>query len=53
MQKRPSLRVALVGAASCALFAASVQAQDVIKIGVNGVMSGDAASWGLVNKYCA
>lgn len=31
----------------------SVQAQDVLKIGVNGVMSGEAASWGLVNKYCA
>lgn len=28
-------------------------AQDVIKIGVLGVMSGPAASWGLVNRYCA
>jgi branched-chain amino acid transport system substrate-binding protein len=28
-------------------------AQDVLKIGVLGVMSGPAASWGLVNKYCA
>jgi branched-chain amino acid transport system substrate-binding protein len=27
--------------------------QPVLKIGVNGVMSGAAASWGLVNKYCA
>jgi branched-chain amino acid transport system substrate-binding protein len=27
--------------------------QDVLKIGVLGVMSGPAASWGLVNKYCA
>jgi branched-chain amino acid transport system substrate-binding protein len=27
-------------------------AQEVLKIGVNGVMSGAAASWGLVNKYC-
>lgn len=53
MDKRSSLRLALVGAASCALFAASVRAQDVIKIGVDGVMSGEAASWGLVNKYCA
>jgi len=25
----------------------------VLKIGVDGVMSGAAASWGLVNKYCA
>lgn len=31
----------------------SAQAQEVLKIGVNGVMSGEAASWGLVNKYCA
>ncbi|MBF6596219.1 MAG: ABC transporter substrate-binding protein [Thermaceae bacterium] len=27
--------------------------QPVLKIGVNGVMSGPAASWGLVNKYSA
>jgi branched-chain amino acid transport system substrate-binding protein len=25
----------------------------ILKIGVLGVMSGPAASWGLVNKYCA
>ena len=29
------------------------KAQDVLKIGVLGVMSGPAASWGLVNRYCA
>ena len=28
-------------------------AQPVLTIGVDGVMSGPAASWGLVNKYCA
>ncbi|MDR2390464.1 MAG: ABC transporter substrate-binding protein [Planctomycetota bacterium] len=28
-------------------------AEDVIRIGVLGVMSGPAASWGLVNRYCA
>lgn len=28
-------------------------ADGVIRIGVDGVMSGAAASWGLVNKYCA
>jgi branched-chain amino acid transport system substrate-binding protein len=28
-------------------------AESVLKIGVLGVMSGPAASWGLVNKYCA
>lgn len=32
---------------------ASASAQEVLKIGVLGVMSGPAASWGLVNKYCA
>ena len=25
----------------------------MLKVGVLGVMSGPAASWGLVNKYCA
>ena len=28
-------------------------AQNTLKIGVLGVMSGPAASWGLVNRYCA
>ncbi|GHV40810.1 branched-chain amino acid ABC transporter substrate-binding protein [Synergistales bacterium] len=28
-------------------------AEKVLKIGVLGVMSGPAASWGLVNRYCA
>jgi branched-chain amino acid transport system substrate-binding protein len=32
---------------------APANAQQVLKIGVLGVMSGPAASWGLVNKYCA
>jgi len=36
-----------------AFFAGSLLAEDVLKIGVLGVMSGPAASWGLVNKYCA
>lgn len=36
-----------------ALAPLGAQAQEVLKIGVNGVMSGEAASWGLVNKYCA
>jgi branched-chain amino acid transport system substrate-binding protein len=30
-----------------------VRAEETLKIGVLGVMSGPAASWGLVNKYCA
>jgi branched-chain amino acid transport system substrate-binding protein len=31
----------------------AVAQERVLKIGVLGVMSGPAASWGLVNKYCA
>ena len=31
----------------------AVAAEKVLKIGVLGVMSGPAASWGLVNRYCA
>ena len=33
--------------------AASASAEKTLKIGVLGVMSGPAASWGLVNRYCA
>src|SRR5690349_4955836 len=33
--------------------AGPASAENVLKIGVLGVMSGPAASWGLVNKYCA
>jgi branched-chain amino acid transport system substrate-binding protein len=54
MYKRTRLQLTLVAAAvPLALFGANVHAQEVLKIGVNGVMSGEAASWGLVNKYCA
>ena len=54
MNKRTRLRLTLAAAAvPWALLGASVQAEEVLKIGVNGVMSGEAASWGLVNKYCA
>ena len=43
-----------VGVAVAALgLAGPVAAQNVLKVGVLGVMSGPAASWGLVNKYCA
>lgn len=54
MNKQAHIRstVALL-AAPWLLIGASAQAQEVLKIGVNGVMSGEAASWGLVNKYCA
>ena len=50
------MRRAILGllsvAALCGL-PASAYADNVLKIGVLGVMSGPAASWGLVNKYCA
>lgn len=54
MHKRSILRLTLPAlAASLALFSAQSPAEEVLKIGVDGVMSGEAASWGLVNKYCA
>lgn len=34
-------------------FAAGEPEGEPLRIGVLGVMSGEAASWGLVNKYCA
>ncbi len=54
MNKRMSLKT--LAALTLAMFAAvpaTYAADNVLKIGVNGVMSGAAASWGLVNKYCA
>ncbi len=46
--------LAAIPALFCAVLPAAVQAAEkVLKIGVLGVMSGPAASWGLVNKYCA
>jgi branched-chain amino acid transport system substrate-binding protein len=54
MNQRNRLRLTLVALSMpWALLHTSAQAQEVLKIGVNGVMSGEAASWGLVNKYCA
>jgi branched-chain amino acid transport system substrate-binding protein len=54
MNRRSTLRLtvlaaalALAGSVPCA------RAEDILKIGVDGVMSGEAAYWGLVNKYCA
>lgn len=45
----------LLGASALAgmAMAGPASAEGVLKIGVLGVMSGPAASWGLVNKYCA
>lgn len=50
-------RAFLVGAAVAGLSLAgwphAGRAESVLKVGVLGVMSGPAASWGLTNKYCA
>jgi branched-chain amino acid transport system substrate-binding protein len=44
---------ALAGLLGLALPASQAQAAEkTLKVGVLGVMSGPAASWGLVNKYC-
>lgn len=40
-------------ATTLCLLGGGVRADEVLKIGVEGVMSGEAASWGLVNKHCA
>jgi branched-chain amino acid transport system substrate-binding protein len=53
-----SRRTLLAGASGLALLAllgleAPAAAEGVLKVGVLGVMSGPAASWGLVNKYSA
>jgi branched-chain amino acid transport system substrate-binding protein len=54
MNKRTRLQLALLAAAvPWSLVGAGAHAQEVLRIGVDGVMSGEAASWGLVNKYCA
>src|SRR2546425_11109100 len=43
----------LVAALTGGVFAGRAHAQQkVLKIGVLGVMSGPAASWGRVNRYC-
>ena len=53
MNKRNLIRAAVFAAVSPWVLLGSAHAEAVLKIGVNGVMSGEAASWGLVNKYCA
>jgi branched-chain amino acid transport system substrate-binding protein len=55
MNKRITLKT--LAAVAIAMTASYVplaySADNVLRIGVDGVMSGAAASWGLVNKYCA
>ncbi|MEY4726746.1 MAG: hypothetical protein RLZ36_1373, partial [Pseudomonadota bacterium] len=53
MNKRNLIRTSVFAAVAPWVLVGAAQAQEVLKIGVNGVMSGEAASWGLVNKYCA
>ena len=54
MSARSRLRTSLalaIGVAALGLAAPASAQEKVLKIGVLGVMSGPAASWGLVNKY--
>ena len=51
--RRAMLAASLFAAAVCATSTSAFAADKILKIGVLGVMSGPAASWGLVNKYCA
>ena len=48
-----SLGAVALGVLSLSVTAPTVAATKTLKIGVLGVMSGSAASWGLVNRYCA
>ncbi len=50
---RKVLASLLVVLLSLSLCGAALAAEKELKIGVLGVMSGPAASWGLVNRYCA
>ena len=57
MSKRAWLKISLgavaLGVLSFSLSPPTMAATKTLKIGVLGVMSGAAASWGLVNRYCA
>ena len=56
MSARSRIRTSLalaIGVAALGLAAPASAQEKVLKIGVLGVMSGPAASWGLVNKYSA
>lgn len=54
MNKRIMLKtLAIAVITACGGLHNAMADEAVLKIGVNGVMSGAAASWGLVNKYCA
>ncbi len=56
MSERPRIRMSLalaLGLAAFALAGTAAAQENVLKVGVLGVMSGPAASWGLVNRYSA
>ena len=56
MSARSRLRTSLalaIGVTALGLAAPATAQEKVLKVGVLGVMSGPAASWGLGNKYCA
>jgi branched-chain amino acid transport system substrate-binding protein len=56
MSARSRLRTSFalaIGMAALGLAAPTTAQEKVLKVGVLGVMSGPAASWGLVNRYCA
>lgn len=50
---KKTLAALVAGVAVLGAVSGAVAAEKVLKIGVLGVMSGSAASWGLVNRYCA
>jgi branched-chain amino acid transport system substrate-binding protein len=53
LRRRNFLSGIAISILSAVTFTGFAPGQEVLKIGVLGVMSGPAASWGLVNKYCA
>ena len=53
MKSTKALKLAAIAGAALIAGSTVAQANETLKIGVLGVMSGPAASWGLVNRYCA
>jgi branched-chain amino acid transport system substrate-binding protein len=51
--RRTLLATAALSAVAVLGWSATASAESVLKVGVLGVMSGPAASWGLTNRYCA
>jgi branched-chain amino acid transport system substrate-binding protein len=51
--RRTLLATAALSTVAVLGWSATASAESVLKVGVLGVMSGPAASWGLTNRYCA